>query len=172
MMKLFASLTANTQNQLREQAENHAMEIAAMKQTNMDTQNLLMTKTTPTQTLNNHRTPAHFTAMTKPSEILFDGKPENYNKTNDETETATLRISVVVVNGNVNTGTVVGAHSSSVTSMIVLLAPLLIYYCHSIYASYRSPVCTHINTQDVLVVLMCVLLFLQYGQTAHTAIVQ
>jgi hypothetical protein len=46
--KLFASFTANTHKKLREQAEKHAIKIAAMKQTNMDTQNLLMTKTTPT----------------------------------------------------------------------------------------------------------------------------
>jgi hypothetical protein len=54
------------------------MEITAMKQTNMDTQNLLTTKTISTQTMNDHITSAHFTAMTKPLEILFDGKPENW----------------------------------------------------------------------------------------------
>jgi hypothetical protein len=54
------------------------MEIAAMKRSNMDTQNLLTTKRTPSQTLNDHRISAHFTAMTKPSEILFDGTPENW----------------------------------------------------------------------------------------------
>jgi hypothetical protein len=48
-----------------------------MKQTNMDTQNLLMTKTTQTQTIKEHIASAHFTAMTKP-EILFDGKSENW----------------------------------------------------------------------------------------------
>jgi hypothetical protein len=54
------------------------MEITAMKQTNMDTQNLLTMKTTSTQTINDHRLSAHFTAMTKPSKILFDRKPENW----------------------------------------------------------------------------------------------
>jgi hypothetical protein len=44
----------------------------------MDTYNLLTIKKTPTQTINDHRTAAHFTAMTKPSETLFDGTPENW----------------------------------------------------------------------------------------------
>jgi hypothetical protein len=30
------------------------------------------------QPVNDHRASAHFTMMTKPSEILFDGKPENW----------------------------------------------------------------------------------------------
>jgi hypothetical protein len=54
------------------------MEIAAMKRDNLETQNLLTTKTTPAQTMNDHRTTAHFNAMTKPSEILFHGTPENW----------------------------------------------------------------------------------------------
>jgi hypothetical protein len=49
-----------------------------MKRANLDTQNMLTTKTTPAQTMNDHRTTAHFTAMTKPSETLFDGTPENW----------------------------------------------------------------------------------------------
>jgi hypothetical protein len=73
MKKLFSSFTANTQKQLREQAGKHAMEIAAMKQTNMDTQNLLTMKKTSLQKMNNHRTSSYFTAMTKPLEILFEG---------------------------------------------------------------------------------------------------
>jgi hypothetical protein len=78
MKKLFATLAENTQKQLGEQGEKNAMEIAAMKRANLDTQNLLTTKTTPAQTINDHRTTAHFTAMTKPSETLFDGTPENW----------------------------------------------------------------------------------------------
>jgi hypothetical protein len=78
MKKPLASFTGNTQKQLSEQEEKHAMEIAAMKRANMDTQNLLTTKKAPTQTLNDHRTSAHFTVMNKPSEILFDGKPESW----------------------------------------------------------------------------------------------
>jgi hypothetical protein len=78
MKKLFASFTENTQTQLREQEEKHAMEIAAMKLSNMDTQHLLTMKKAPPQTMNNHRTSAHVTAMTKLSDILFDGKPENW----------------------------------------------------------------------------------------------
>jgi hypothetical protein len=72
--KLFANLAKNTQKQLKEQGEKHAMEIAAMKR-NLDTQNILTTKTTPAQTINGHRTTAHFNAMTKPSETLFYGTP-------------------------------------------------------------------------------------------------
>jgi hypothetical protein len=64
--------------QLREQGEKHAMEIVAKKRSNLDTQNLLTSKTTPAQTMNNHRTTAHFNAMTEPSETLFDGTPEKW----------------------------------------------------------------------------------------------
>jgi hypothetical protein len=78
MKKLFATLAENTQTQLREQGDKHAMEIAAMKRANSDTHNILTTKTTPAQTMNDHRTTAHFTAMTKPSETLFDGTQENW----------------------------------------------------------------------------------------------
>jgi hypothetical protein len=78
MKKLFASFTENTQKQLREQEEKRVMEIAAIKWANMDTQNLLTTKTAPAQTMNDHRTSTDFTVMTKPSEILFDGKPKNW----------------------------------------------------------------------------------------------
>jgi hypothetical protein len=39
---------------------------------------ILTTKTTPVQTINDHRRTAHFTAMTKPSERLFDGTPESW----------------------------------------------------------------------------------------------
>jgi hypothetical protein len=56
--KLFANLAENTKKQLKEQGEKHAMEIAAMKRTNMDTHNLLTTKTTPAQTMNDHRSTA------------------------------------------------------------------------------------------------------------------
>jgi hypothetical protein len=54
------------------------MEIAAMKRANLDTHFFLTTKTTPSQTINDHRTTAHFNAMIKPSETLFDGTPENW----------------------------------------------------------------------------------------------
>jgi hypothetical protein len=54
------------------------MEIAAMKRANMDTHNLLTTKTTPAQTMNNHRSTVHFNAMTKPLDTLFDGTPDNW----------------------------------------------------------------------------------------------
>jgi hypothetical protein len=49
------------------------MEIAAMKRANLDTHNMLTAKTTPAQTMNDHRTTAHSTAMTKASETLFNG---------------------------------------------------------------------------------------------------
>jgi hypothetical protein len=32
----------------------------------------------PAQPINDHRASSHFTEMTKPSEILFDGKRENW----------------------------------------------------------------------------------------------
>jgi hypothetical protein len=67
MKKLFATLAENTQKKLRERGEKHAMEILAMKRASLDTHNLLTTKTTPSHTINGHRTTAHFTAMTKPS---------------------------------------------------------------------------------------------------------
>jgi hypothetical protein len=54
------------------------MEIAAMKRANLDTQNLLATKTTREKTMNDHRSTAHFNAMTKPSYTLFDGTPKNW----------------------------------------------------------------------------------------------
>jgi hypothetical protein len=38
---------------------------------------MLTTKTTPAQTINDHITTAHFNVMTKPSEKLFNGTPEN-----------------------------------------------------------------------------------------------
>jgi hypothetical protein len=76
--ELFASLPKSTQKQLKEQREKHAMEIAAMKRANLDTQNLLTKKTTPAQTMNDHRTTAHFNAMTKPPDTFFNGTPENW----------------------------------------------------------------------------------------------
>jgi hypothetical protein len=69
MKKFFTVLTVNTQKQ-------HALEIAAMKQTSMETQNLLTTKTMPTHPVNNHGASAHFTMMTKACDVLFDGQPE------------------------------------------------------------------------------------------------
>jgi hypothetical protein len=54
------------------------MEIAAMKRANLDTHNLLTTNTTPAQTMNDHISTAHFNAMTKPSDTLFDGTPEKW----------------------------------------------------------------------------------------------
>jgi hypothetical protein len=78
MKKLFANLAKNIQKQLKEQGEKDAMEIAAMKRANLDTHNLLTTKTTPAQTMNDHRSTAHFNAMTKPSDTMFDGTPENW----------------------------------------------------------------------------------------------
>jgi hypothetical protein len=78
MKKLFATLSENTQKQLREQGKKHAMEIAAMKRAKLETQNRLTTKTTPSQKMNDHSTTDHFNAMTTPSEIIFDRTPENW----------------------------------------------------------------------------------------------
>jgi hypothetical protein len=71
-------LAKSTQKQLKEQGEKHVMEITATKEANLDTQNLLTTKTTPDQTMKDHRATAHFNAMIKPLETLFDGTPENW----------------------------------------------------------------------------------------------
>jgi hypothetical protein len=49
-----------------------------MNWANMDTHNMLTTKTTPNQKMNEHRMADHFTAMTKPSETLFDRTPESW----------------------------------------------------------------------------------------------
>jgi hypothetical protein len=54
------------------------MEIAAMKRANLDTQNILTTKTTPAQTMNDHISTVNFNAMTKPSDTLFNGAPDNW----------------------------------------------------------------------------------------------
>jgi hypothetical protein len=62
---IFSTFTENTQTQLREQEEKRPMEIAAMKRANMDTHNILRTKKTPAQTMNDHITTAHFKAMAK-----------------------------------------------------------------------------------------------------------
>jgi hypothetical protein len=78
MKQLFAELAKDTQHQLKEQGEKHAMEIAATKRANLDTQHILTTNTTPEQTMSDHRSTAHFNAMTKPLDTLFDGTPENW----------------------------------------------------------------------------------------------
>jgi hypothetical protein len=78
MKQLFTDLAKTTQKQFKEQGEKHAMEIAATKIANLDTHNLLTTKTTPAQTMNDHRSTAHFNAMTKPSDTLFDGTLANW----------------------------------------------------------------------------------------------
>jgi hypothetical protein len=78
MKQLFADLAKDTQNQFKEQGDKHAMEFAATKRANLDTQNLLTTNTTPAQTMKDHRSTAHFNTMTKPSNTLFNGTPENW----------------------------------------------------------------------------------------------
>jgi hypothetical protein len=78
MEQLFANLARENQKQFKEQEEKHTMEIATLKRINLDTHNLLTTKTTPAQTMSDHRSTAHFNAMTKPSDTLFNGTPENW----------------------------------------------------------------------------------------------
>jgi hypothetical protein len=75
--KLVANLAENTQKQLKEQGEKHAMEIASTKRANLDTHNLVTARTTLAQKMNDHISSAHFNAITKPSDTLFDGTPEN-----------------------------------------------------------------------------------------------
>jgi hypothetical protein len=78
MKQLFADLAKDNQKQFKEQGEKHAMEIAALKRANLDTQNMLTTKTTPAQKMFDHRSTDHFNEMTKPSDTLFNGTPENW----------------------------------------------------------------------------------------------
>jgi hypothetical protein len=78
MKQLFADLARDNQKQFKEQEEKHTMEIPALKRANLDTQNMLTTKTTPAKTMSDHRSTAHFNAMTKPSDTLFDRTPENW----------------------------------------------------------------------------------------------
>jgi hypothetical protein len=78
MKQIFTELSKNTQKQFKEQGEKDEMEITVMKRANLDSHNILITKTTPAQTMNDHRSTAHFNAMTKPSDTLFDRTPENW----------------------------------------------------------------------------------------------
>jgi hypothetical protein len=78
MKQLFANLARDNQKQFKEQEEKHTMEIAALKRAHLDTQNMLTTKTTPAQTMSDHRSTPQSNAMTKPSDTLFDGTPENW----------------------------------------------------------------------------------------------
>jgi hypothetical protein len=71
-------ITRNIQKHLKEQGEKHALAIVTMERANLDTQHILTTKTTPTQTKNDHRSTSHFNTMTKPSDTLFDGTPDNW----------------------------------------------------------------------------------------------
>jgi hypothetical protein len=54
------------------------MELAAMKRANLDTQNILTTKTTPAQTTSDHISYVHLNAMTKPLDTMFDRTPANW----------------------------------------------------------------------------------------------
>jgi hypothetical protein len=78
MKKLFADLARDNQKQFKEQEEKHTMEIMALKRANLDTHNMFTTNTTPSQTMSDHRSTAHFNAMTKSSDTLFDGTPEKW----------------------------------------------------------------------------------------------
>jgi hypothetical protein len=51
MKQLIANLARENHTQFKEQEEKHTMEIATLKIINLDTQNLLTTKTTPAQTM-------------------------------------------------------------------------------------------------------------------------
>jgi hypothetical protein len=55
MKQLFTDLAKDTHKHFKEQGEKHAMEIEAMKRENLDTQDILTTKTTPAQTMIEHR---------------------------------------------------------------------------------------------------------------------
>jgi hypothetical protein len=78
------------------------MEIAATKWAKLDTHNLLTTKITPTQTMNDHRMAAHFTAMTKPYETFLDGTQKNWPEFKHhlltEAETPTIKWNQEITN--------------------------------------------------------------------------
>jgi hypothetical protein len=78
MKKLFADLARDNQKQFKEEEEKHSMEIAALKRANLDTHNILTTKATPAQTMSDHSKTAQFNEMTKPSDTMFNGTPENW----------------------------------------------------------------------------------------------
>jgi hypothetical protein len=94
LFSVFTVFTANTLKQLNDQAEKHTIEIAAMKRTSMETQNLIKTKTMPTQPVNDRRASGHFTAMATACDVLFDGQSENWlmleNHLLNEAENPTL----------------------------------------------------------------------------------
>jgi hypothetical protein len=73
MKRLFATFTENTQKQLTKQAEKHAIQIAEMKKTTIEAQNLSKKINMATQRVNDHRESAHFNVMIKSCEVLFDG---------------------------------------------------------------------------------------------------
>jgi hypothetical protein len=79
MERMFAKLAENTKIRMKQQEERHAKEIADMKQANRETHDLFTNKTTTpnTITMNDHRITAHFNTITKASDTLFDGTPEN-----------------------------------------------------------------------------------------------
>jgi hypothetical protein len=78
MRLIFPNLARENQKQFEEQEDKHTMEAAALKRINFDTQYLLTTNTTPAQTMSDHRSTAHLNAMTKPSDTLSNGTPENW----------------------------------------------------------------------------------------------
>jgi hypothetical protein len=62
--------------QMAEQSRKHAAKLAALKQLKMATQNLVTQKIMPP--VHDYKVAAHFKSITKASEILFDGKPDNW----------------------------------------------------------------------------------------------
>jgi hypothetical protein len=80
MERMFAALAENTKLQMKQQEERHAKEIADMRQANRDTHELFTTEASTPQniTMNDHRITSHFNTMTKASDTLFDGTPENW----------------------------------------------------------------------------------------------
>jgi hypothetical protein len=75
--KLFAELVRENQKQFKEQGDKDTMESVTFK-AKLDTHNRLTTKTTPEQTMSDQRSTTHLNAMTKPSDTLFNGTPENW----------------------------------------------------------------------------------------------
>jgi hypothetical protein len=76
MKGMWAAHEKGKKEQMAKQLRKHAVELDALKQSQMTTQNLFAHKDTPL--VHEYKVAEHFIFMTKASETLFDGKPENW----------------------------------------------------------------------------------------------
>jgi hypothetical protein len=64
--------------QLAEQSKKHAEQLAELKQTTMEAHNMLTHKSMVILPMQDNKVAAHFSAMQKACETLFDGQHENW----------------------------------------------------------------------------------------------